>query len=95
VDLPSLDVDVDVLVLSTVNAPYSTKLNGEALAAAIIDIRGAQRSAGPPSSFFYEVPVELQKQFATAHGLSEETLSEAGKSFAAWSGKPWPHVEAA
>ena len=89
------DRDIDILVLATVNAPYANKLDEEALLAAILNIRAAMRAAGPVSSFFYDVPVELQKQFAAVHGLSEHVLSEAAENFAAWSGKPWPGAVAA
>lgn len=84
------NTDVDNLVLSTVNAPYSKRLDEKELLTAIRNTMVARQFAGPVSSFFYDVPVELQKQFANSHGMSESVLAEAAKSFAKWSGKPWP-----
>ncbi|WP_159949971.1 hypothetical protein [Rhizobium sp. 18065] len=78
---------IDSLVLSTVNAPYSKKLDASALVTCILDAVQSKAAAGPMSSFFYEVSPKLQMEFAKAHGVSIAVLLNAAASFDAWSGQ--------
>lgn len=77
---------VDSLVLSTVNAPYSKKLDAMTLANYILEPAKSKTAAGPMSSFFYEVSPDLQFAFAEAHGISVAALKAAAAFFDAWSG---------
>lgn len=78
---------VDSLVLSTVNAPYSKKLDAMTLANYILEPAKSKTSAGPMSSFFYEVSPDLQIAFAEGHGISIAALKSAASFFDAWSGQ--------
>ncbi|NEJ64887.1 hypothetical protein [Rhizobium ruizarguesonis] len=78
---------VDSLVLSTVNAPYSKKLDAMTLANYILEPAKSKTAAGPMSSFFYEVSPDLQFAFAETHGISIEALKVAAVFFDAWSGQ--------
>ncbi|MGV3550764.1 hypothetical protein [Rhizobium sp.] len=82
--------NIDVLVLSTVNAPYRVKLDAAALVGYLNEPATMRSAAGPMSSFFYDVVVELQREFARAHGIAPEKLEEAARQFDAWSGMTWP-----
>jgi len=75
------------LVLATVNAPYSKQLDEGSLVACIWDFAKAKLAAGPVSSFYGEVPVALQLQFASEHGIPEDVLASAAKKFGEWSGQ--------
>lgn len=77
---------IDSLVLSTVNAPYSKKLDAMTLVAMILEPAKSKAAAGPMSSFFYDVSPKLQLEFAKAHGISVECLEAASQFFDAWSG---------
>jgi len=72
------------LLLTTVNAPYRTYLDGDALALALStgDIK-----QGQVNSFFTETTPEDRKAFAEHHGISEAVLAATAKSFARWSGQ--------
>jgi len=72
-------------ILTTVNAPYQTMLDADALALAISqhDIKLAQ-----VGSFLTETPVDAQIAFAEAHGVSKAELEETAALFANWSGQP-------
>ncbi len=74
-------------VLSIVNAPYSDQLNGAELAYALTHFEVAKKFSGQVSSFFGEVPVEGQMEFAAAHGVSPEKLKAAAQEFSDWSGE--------
>lgn len=78
---------VDSLVLSTVNAPYSNKLDAMTLANCILEPAKSKTAAGPMSSFFYEVSPDLQIAFAEGHGISIAALKAAATFFDAWSGQ--------
>ena len=52
------------LVLATINAPYSEKLDAQGLAHCLLDPTAAKAAAGPMSSFFGEVKPALQIDFA-------------------------------
>lgn len=77
---------IDSLVLSTVNAPYSKKLDAMTLVQMILEPSKSKTAAGPMSSFFYDVSPKLQLEFAKAHGISVATLKTASQFFDAWSG---------
>ena len=71
-------------LLTTVNAPYQTYLDGGALAAAL---SAGDVKLGQVNSFFMETSSEVQQAFAKLHGVPESTLIEAAESFADWSGQ--------
>ena len=79
-----------LLVLSTVNAPYSKKLDAEGLVQCLLDPAAAKAACGPISSFFGDVKPEQQIAFAKMHGISEAQLVAAAKTFAAYSGQSRP-----
>lgn len=76
----------DSLVLSTVNAPNSKKLDAMMLVNYILAPAKSKTAAGPMSSYFYEVSPDLQLAFAEAHGISVVALKAAAALFDAWSG---------
>ncbi|PYB69691.1 hypothetical protein [Rhizobium wuzhouense] len=78
---------IDSLVLGTVNAPYSKKLDAAGLVACILDPDESKAAAGPMSSFFYEISPALQMQFAEAHSIPTAALRAAAAAFDTWSGQ--------
>jgi hypothetical protein len=78
------------LVLATVNAPYSTKLDALDLAHCLLDPAAAKAVPGHMSTFFGEVKPALQVGFANMFGISELQLSAAAKTFAMYSGESYP-----
>lgn len=81
---------IDALVLGTVNAPYSNKLDAETLAQIILDPHKSKAAPGPVSSFFYDVSPKLQVEFAAAHGIDIAALEAAAQFFDEWSGMKSP-----
>jgi hypothetical protein len=79
-----------VLVLTTVNAPYSQKLDALALAHCLLDPSAAKALPGHMSSFFGEVKPALQIEFASMFDITELQLSAAAKAFAMYSGESYP-----
>ena len=79
--------EMQTALLTTVNAPYQTYLDGGALAAAL---NAGDISKGQVNSFFTETAVADQKAFAKLHGVPEETLAYTATAFAAWSGQKTP-----
>ena len=77
-------------VLTTVNAPYSEHLDGEALAHCLRVASAAKEKPGHMSSFFGEVAPDAQKEFAALHGISEAALVKAARAFASYSGESYP-----
>lgn len=77
-------------VLTTVNAPYSKKLNADELAFCLTHPAAAKAAPGQMSAFFGEVAPELQKAFADAFNISDEELAVAAKKFAEFSGESYP-----
>lgn len=80
------------LVLTTVNAPYSEKLDGEMLAHCLKVASAAKSKPGHMSSFFGEVTPEAQKEFAAQFGISKAALIDAAKAFASYSGESYPLI---
>jgi hypothetical protein len=78
------------LVLTTVNAPYSTELDALELAHCLLDPAAAKAVPGHMSTFFGEVKPALQIGFAGMFNISELQLSAAAKAFAAYSGESYP-----
>jgi hypothetical protein len=72
-------------ILTTVNAPFQTYLDANALACAI---SSGEIATGQVGSFFTETAVEAQKSFATAYGITVEALAQTATDFANWSGQP-------
>ncbi|TFV72399.1 hypothetical protein E4K64_24120 [Bradyrhizobium frederickii] len=79
-----------LLVLSTVNAPYSKKLDAQQLVHCLLDPASAKAACGPMSSFFGDVEPELQIAFAETYGISHDQLVAAAKAFAEFSGQSYP-----
>lgn len=78
------------LVLTTVNAPYSKKLDAKALAHCLVDEAAALAVPGHMSSFFGEVDPALQIGFAHLFNIPEAQLVAAAKAFSAYSGESYP-----
>ena len=87
--------DLDILVLATVNAPYRVKLDVHGLIDCLNDPVKMRAAAGPMSSFFYDVHVDLQRGFAEAHGIPDRVLKSAASLFDSWSGQRWAGNRAA
>jgi hypothetical protein len=79
-----------VLVLTTVNAPFSKKLDALQLAHCLLNPAAAKAMPGHMSSFFGEVEPALQIDFATMFNITESQLSAAAKTFAMYSGESYP-----
>ncbi|WP_439401837.1 hypothetical protein ACNJYA_00635 [Bradyrhizobium sp. DASA03068] len=79
-----------ILVLTTVNAAYSKKLDAQELAHCLLDPSLAEAACGPMSSFFGDVRPELQIAFAEMHGISHDQLVAAAKAFAEFSEQSFP-----
>jgi len=78
------------LILTTVNAPYSQHLDAHELVGFLLDPSAARTVPGHMSSFFGEVRLELQLEFASMFGISKQQLVAAAKSFASYSGQSYP-----
>ena len=78
------------LVLATVNAPYSKRLNAQELAYCLLNHAAARAVPGHMSSFFGEVEPELQCEFADLFNISRAQLAEAAKAFSSYSGESYP-----
>jgi hypothetical protein len=78
------------LVLTTVNAPYSKKLDALELVHCLLDPAAAKAMPGHMSSFFGEVKPALQVDFAAMFDVTESQLSAAAKAFAMYSGESYP-----
>lgn len=79
-----------ISVLTTVNAPYSKKLDAPTLAYCLKDIAAAKQAPGQMSAFFGEVQPELQKAFAALYGIDVDQLVCAAKTFSEYSGQTYP-----
>jgi len=77
------------LILTTVNAPYSQKLDAQALANCLLHQEAALAVPGHMSSFFAEVNPNLQIAFADLVNVSEEQLIASAKAFAKYSGESY------
>jgi hypothetical protein len=78
------------LVLTTVNAPFSKKLDAQELVQCLLDPAAAKALPGHMSSFFGEVTPALQVEFASVFNVTEPQLSAAAKAFAKYSGESYP-----
>jgi len=74
-------------VLTTVNAPYSKKLDAPALVYCLTHPEAAKAAPGHMSAFFGEVSPDLQKVFASEFDISEAALIAAAKTFSEYSGE--------
>lgn len=79
-----------VLVLTTVNAPYSTQLSAQELVHCLLDYEAAKAVPGHMSSFFGDVEPDLQLAFANSFGISHAQLAAAAKAFSSYSGELYP-----
>ena len=78
------------LVLTTVNAPYSKKLDAPELVHCLLNPAAAKAMPGHMSSFFGEVEPSLQIDFAKMFNIAEPQLVVAAKAFAMYSGESYP-----
>jgi hypothetical protein len=78
------------LVLATVNAPHSKKLDAQTIAFCLTNHEAAKSNPGHMSSFFGDVKPELQIEFGGLFGIPPEQLASAAKAFAAYSGQSYP-----
>lgn len=78
------------IVLSTVNAPYGAKLSAQELAQCITDVGQAQKAMGQTFSFFSEISLPLQKEFAGEMGLDLEDLIPVANFFSSKAGYKLP-----
>ena len=78
-----------VLVLTTVNAPYSKQLDAAGLADCLSDLELAKAYSGQVSSFLSEVPVEWQLEFAAKHNISSCELGRFASTFSEWTGETY------
>jgi hypothetical protein len=69
--------------LTTVNAPFSQKLDATELVHCLLDPAAAKAMPGHMSSFFGEVKPALQIGFAGMFNITESQLSAAAKAFRA------------
>lgn len=79
-----------VLVLNTVNAPYSTQLDAQQLVYCLLDEAAAKATPGHMSSFFGDVQPELQCEFADHFKIPHSKLVAAAKAFSKYSGEVYP-----
>ncbi|MBR0844589.1 hypothetical protein JQ607_30680 [Bradyrhizobium liaoningense] len=79
-----------ILILATVNAPYSKKLDAQELVHCLLDPSSARAACGPMSSFFGDVTPDLQVAFAEMYGINHDQLVAAAKAFAEFSGQSYP-----
>ncbi|MCF8478731.1 MAG: hypothetical protein K9G60_17010 [Pseudolabrys sp.] len=79
-----------VIVLTTVNAPYSKQLNAQELAYCLLNQAAAKAVPGHMSSFFGEVKPALQVGFASLFNISKSQLADSAKAFAVFSGESYP-----
>jgi hypothetical protein len=78
------------LVLTTVNAPYSKKLDAQTLAHCLKNPKAAKAAPGCMSSFFGEVDPALQVEFVAQFGITKAKLVAAAKKFGSYSGQNYP-----
>jgi hypothetical protein len=78
------------LVLTTVNAPFSQKLDAMELVHCLLDPAAAKAVPGHMSSFFGEVKPAFQLGFASMFDISQAQLSAAANAFAKYSGESYP-----
>lgn len=79
--------NIDSLVITTINIPYSKKLDVQTLVSCLKNPDDVRFFSGPMSSFFTDVSAELKREFAAFHELSEIEMKVASDAFAVWSGK--------
>ena len=79
-----------ILVLTTINASYSKKLDAAELVHCLLDQAAARALPGHMSSFFGEVEPALQIAFARMFNVAEPQLVAAAKAFAMYSGESYP-----
>jgi hypothetical protein len=85
-----IEMKSPALVLATVNAPYSKKLNAQELVYCLLNHAAAKGVPGHMSSLFGEVKPELQCEFADLFDISCAQLAEAAKAFSSYSGESYP-----
>lgn len=79
-----------VLILTTVNAPYSKQLAAQDLVYYLQNPSEAKKVPGHMSSFFGEVDPTLQVEFANMFDIPQPQLTAAAKAFAEFSGESYP-----
>jgi hypothetical protein len=81
---------IAALILTTVNAPYSKKLDAQTLADCLLHQQAALAVPGHMSAFFGEVEPTLQVAFADFVNISHAQLVASAKAFAKYSGESYP-----
>ena len=71
-------------LITTVNVPFRTYMDEVGLAAALI---AGEVKTGQVESFYTEIKVEAQKEFAEHINVSEDALIASAKKLAEWSGQ--------
>lgn len=79
-----MTLDMQIAILTTVNAPYQNHLDASALADAL---NQGEYGLGQVSSFLTEVNVDAQQAFANQFGIPIDHLMEVATSFSNWSGQ--------
>ncbi len=82
--------NLEALVLTTVNAPYSHKLDAETLVQCLLNEANAKALPGHMSSFFGDVTPSLQKAFAEHFSIAPAQLKAAAEAFSNYSGEKYP-----
>jgi hypothetical protein len=77
------------LILTTVNAPYTQKLDAHALAECLLHADAALAAPGHMSSFFADVKPDLQIAFAHLVDVSQEQLVASATAFANYSSESY------
>jgi hypothetical protein len=77
------------LILTTVNAPPSQKLDAQALADCLLHADVALAAPGHMSAFFGDVKPDLQIAFAHMVSVSQEQLVASATAFANYSGESY------
>lgn len=73
-----------IALLTKVNAPYQSYMDACSLSLAI---KNGDIKLGQINSFFTEISVSSQREFADYFDISQSRLSEVAKDFSDWSGQ--------
>lgn len=80
----------NVIVITIVNAPHRRKIDAHTLVECLLNPDTARSMPGHMSSFFGEVPVLMQLEFAKSYGIAECQVVAARRKFAEFSGEAYP-----
>jgi uncharacterized protein YqgV (UPF0045/DUF77 family) len=74
-------------ILTTVNAPYATYVDAARLADCLESVEAAHQAMGQVYSFFTEVPIARQAEFARTFGVSSASLAKLAEYLSIQSGQ--------